>query len=846
MIRIDEQFADIQLLRYELKGFEQLSLRQKKLIYCLAKATLAGRNITTDQFGKYNLDIRTLLEIIYQHYEGNRVSEDFHALESYLKQVWFANGIYHHYNCNKFVPQFSEKYLDEICNQLSTKILSSLNYSSLEELKTTLFPIIFDPEVLPKRVEKSPEKDLVLSSACNYYEGVNQAEVEAFYQQQRDAYLSQPDHQSNEEISYGLNTRLVKREGEIVEEPCAIGGCYSATIENIVRWLQRAANYTENEQQQRCIQLLVDYYTTGDLKTFDEYSIEWVKDTESVIDFINGFIEVYGDPLGLKGSWEGIVHYVDVEATQRTHLIAAWAQWFEDHSPVDAAHKKAEVKGISARVVNAAMLGGDEYPSTAIGINLPNSDWIRAEYGSKSITISNITHAYHEAAKGNGFLEEFVPDEQMRQLIRQYDEVTDHLHTDLHECVGHGSGQLLTGVASDALKAYADTIEEARADLFALYYLADVKLVELGLTPDTEAYKAEYYTYLMNGAFTQFTRLKQGEQIEEAHMRNRALIARWTLEHYPEAAHLSKQEGKTVLQVQDFPALRQAFATLLKEVQRIKSEGDLVAAKQLVEDYGVKVNPDLHQEVLQRYQTLGIKPYKGFLNPHLIPVKNAEGDIIDIRVDYSEGYAEQMLRYSKEYAFKEQHPAQNVEDVQLQAQLTKIKHIYRQHMNGVGAASMHQKGINYKLNYGIPFTEIQAIAQEFQPDKHLAEALYAEDIRESKLLALLLMPTGSFNTHDADRWIQQAKTVEVVEYAAKWLFPLLPNAFEWALNHLRCSGNLYLLAAIDTLCNLLRTNQSLALPASDRETLLLTANNLSLPFHLRRAAHNLYLAADNR
>ena len=838
----NEKFADIQILRYELKGFEGLSLQQKKLIYCLAQATLAGRDITTDQFGAYNLQIRTLLETIYLHYQGNREIADFQALMVYLKQVWFANGIYHHYNCQKFTPAFSEEFFRQLLQHPSV----NSQIAALQYPIDTLVNVIFNPEVLPKRVEKSPKKDLVLNSACNYYEGVCQQEVEDFYQQQRSAWLK--DH-SEGEISYGLNSRVVKYDGRITEEIYRIGGRYSAAIQQIVKWLNRAQNYAETPEQQHIIQLLIEYYTTGDLSTFDQYSIAWVKDTTSQVDFINGFIEVYGDPLGLKGSWEGIVHYIDTAATQRTEIISQWAQWFEDNSPVNPAHKKKHVKGISARVVQAAMLGGDEYPSTAIGINLPNSDWIRAQHGSKSITISNLTHAYNEATRGNGFIDEFVDSEDMRELIKQYGDQTDDLHTDLHECVGHGSGQLLPGVASDALKAYADTIEEARADLFALYYMADEKLVELGLLPNLQAYKAQYYTYLMNGALTQLVRLKPGEQIEEAHMRNRALIAQWTLHHYPEAAKIQKINGKSELIISDFPRLREAFATLLTEIQRIKSEGDYATAQQLVEDYGITVDSELHKELLERYQKLNIKPYKGFINPRLIVEKDNQGNIVDIRADYTETYIEQMLRYSKEYGFLcYPHAAGNdtsSSDITISHQpseLVKAIHEhYRLHMNGVGAASMKQKGSTYAQNYGIPFTEIQAIAAEFQPNKALSEALWGENIRESKLLAILLMPSEEFNVEDIERWLAENPTVEIVEHAAKWLFSKAKGSKEWAQTQIPTTNGATLLAAIHTLTAIIiRTSStdsdsfsSLQVPLND------LAGNHALPVYLRKAALNL-------
>ena len=640
-----ERFADLQLLRYRLNGFEKLSLRQKKLVYYLAKATLFGRDITFDQYGKYNLLIRKLFEVIYTDADIPHDTDEFRAFEEYLKRLWFSNGIYHHYGCEKFKPGFSQKFLiDAILSLDNLRKLPFGEARNLRWLIDTLWPVIFFEEELPKRVNKADGEDLVVTSACNFYDGVTQQEAENFYNR-----LKRENTNSETPLSYGLNSTLVKDEdGDIVEDVWFAKGRYGNAIRHIVYWLEKASQVAENDHQQRIINLLIKYYKTGDLNIFNQYCIEWVGEHDAKIDFINGFIEVYGDPLGLKGSWEGLVEYIDEEATHRTQTISKNAQWFEDHSPVDARFRKPVVKGVSANVICAAMLGGEEYPSTAIGINLPNADWIRAQYGSKSITISNITDAYNKAAHGNGFKEEFVIDQDTLNLIEKYGDVCDDLHTDLHECLGHGSGQLLPGVDPDALKAYGNTIEEARADLFGLYYIADEKLVELGLTPDTEAYKSQYYTYMMNGLMTQLIRITPGHQIEEAHMRNRALIAHWCYEN-GNAIQLVRREGKTYVEITDYAALRTLIAQLLAEVQRIKSEGDYEAARALVERYAVKVDPELHREVLERYKHLNLAPYKGFINPQLLPVYDKEGEICDIQVYYGEDYAHQMLRYSQEY-----------------------------------------------------------------------------------------------------------------------------------------------------------------------------------------------------
>ena len=636
-----ERFADIQLLRYRLNGFEQLSLSQKRFIYCLAKATLYGRDITFNQFGKFNLLVRRTLEVIVENLTIDHDNDEFRALHTYLKRVWFSNGIYHHYGCEKFVPGFSESYFRYILNKVESRKLPLADGQTVEELADILSRVIFDASYLPKRVNKTDGDDLVLTSACNYYEGVTQQEAEDYYNALKDGA-------GDNAPSFGLNSRLVKRDGQLFEEVYSAEGLYANPIKHIIYWLEKAMAFAENDKQRDVISTLVDYYRTGNLNTFDEYSIKWVECLEGRVDFINGFIEVYGDPLGLKASWEGIVEYTDLDATRRTRTISDNAQWFEDHSPVDSRFRKPVVKGVSANVICAAMLGGDEYPSTAIGINLPNADWIRAQHGSKSVTIGNLTEAYNKAAKGNGFLDEFAIDQPTIEMIRNYGDVCDDLHTDLHECLGHGSGQLLPGVSPDALKSYGSTIEEARADLFGLYYIADKKLIELQLLPDAEAYKSQYYSYIMNGLLTQIVRIAPGNKIEEAHMRNRALIAHWCLDN-GNAISLVRREGKTYVQVNDYEELRQQFATLLAEIQRIKSEGDYEAARKMVETYGVNINLSLHTEILGRYKRLNIAPYKGFLNPRMIPVFNVQGDVTDITLDYSESYDEQMLRYSRQY-----------------------------------------------------------------------------------------------------------------------------------------------------------------------------------------------------
>ena len=683
-VNTHERFADIQMLRYELKGFDALSLNQKLYIYCLAKATLMGRDITFDQQGKYNLRIRKTLEAIYRHYKGTIGeaientetvcdsttqietssvcdSEEFKAFEVYLRRIWFASGIHHHYGCEKFKPGFSEEFFYQLMEEISEDELPLKRGESKEDLLAQLVPVIFDPEVMPKRVNQTDGEDLVKTSACNFYENVTQTEVARFYARLKDVSNPTPP-------SYGLNSKLTQRNNEMIELVWKEDGLYSEPIKEIVSWLLKAQKFAENEGQKHVIDLLVKFYRTGNLEDFDRYSIAWVQQHEGMVDFINGFIEVYGDPLGLKGTWEGIVEYKDLEATQRTQTISKNAQWFEDHSPVDPRFRKPEVKGVTANVICAAMLGGEEYPASAIGINLPNANWIRQEHGSKSVTIGNLTDAYNKAAQGNGFRDEFVIDEETVALMNQYADITDDLHTDLHECLGHGSGQLLPGTDPDALKAYGNTIEEARADLFGLYYVADHKLVELGLTPNDEAYKAQYYSYLMNGLLTQTIRIKEGDKIEEAHMRNRALIAWWTLEHAEGAVELVTEEvsyasaeealkdaegnivtTRTYVKVNDYGKLRHLFGELLAEMQRIKSEGDFEAARQLVEKYAVNIDPDLHREILARYKKLNLAPYKGFINPKMTLVYDEEGNPIDVNLDYEENYTDQMLRYSEEY-----------------------------------------------------------------------------------------------------------------------------------------------------------------------------------------------------
>lgn len=645
---IVDQFADLQILRYQVPGFENLSLRQKQLLYHLSEAALMGRDILFDQNGRYNLVIRRTLEAVYQYGTVDKSSTDYQAFEVYLKRVWFANGIHHHYGEDKFIPGFSEAFFDAAVRSVDASLLPLKAGETVDTLLARLKPVIFDPTVMPKRTVQSGDTDWIQASANNYYgEDVTQAEVEAFYGKMK------AEGDSRCPLSYGLNSRLEKENGQLVERVWKVGGLYSEAIERIVAELEKAAAFAENEKQRQIIATLIDYYRTGDLRTFDAYSILWVEDTDSQVDFVNGFIETYGDALGLKASWESTVNFRNEEATRRTQTISENAQWFEDHSPVDKRFKKERVKGVSAKVITVTMLGGDCYPSTPIGINLPNADWIRRDHGSKSVTIENIMEAYDKASQGSGFSGEFVWSDEERNRIKTYGFLTDMLHTDLHECLGHGSGQLLPGTDPDALKAYASTLEEARADLFGLYYLADPKMQELGLVPDGEAFKAEYYKYMMNGLLTQLVRIEEGKDVEEAHMRNRQLIARWVFEQgaADKVVELKKREGKTFVVINDYQQLRALFGKLLAEVQRIKSEGDYEAGRSLVENYGVKIDPVLHHEIRERYVRLHLSPYKGFVNPIMREVKDDSGHVTDITLDYTEGYAEQMLRYSRDYSY---------------------------------------------------------------------------------------------------------------------------------------------------------------------------------------------------
>lgn len=824
----DEKFADIQMLRYRLNGFEQLSLNQKQYVYCLAKATLCGRDITTDQFGRYNLKIRKLLEALYLIYKEQPETlglqglseqelsqelsqEQFDAMTVYLKRVWFSNGIHHHYGCDKFKPQFSESWFRGIIARSADKLASKLGVASGDEVMewcAPLFPVIFDPEIMPKRVEKACGVDQVKGSACNYYEGLTQQEVEAYYAAKNDPSNPCPP-------SYGLNSKLVKTaSGDIEEQVWKQGGMYGEAIDRIVYWLTKAMQFAENEKQQEVIGLLISYYRTGDLRTFDSYSIEWLKEHAGDIDFINGFIEVYGDPLGFKASWEGIVTYKDKEANERTHKICSNAQWFEDHSPVDPRFKKKEVRGVTANVVVAAMLGGDEYPSTAIGINLPNADWIRAQHGSKSITIGNLTEAYSRAAEGNGFLEEFVADESTLTLVRQFDHLCDDLHTDLHECLGHGSGQLLPGVSSDALKSYGSTIEEARADLFGLYYMADAKMVELGLLPSADAYKAHYYTYMLNGLMTQLRRITPGADIEEDHMRNRALIAYWVLDHAQGEVELTESNGKTSVFIHSYERLRTLFAQLLAEIQRIKSEGDYEAARQLVERYGVKVDQALLEEMHRRYEKLDIAPYKGFINPRLSLVTDAQGNVCDVKADYTESYEHQMLRYSNEFGFlssKEEkssskEESSSKEDVlsskaeavssSVDDDVKKIKRSFRLFMNGVASSSMRDKGLEYKINWGIPVTRLRDMAAQYAPSVALAERLWESDVRECKILATMLMPAERFSEPMALSWLSACNNQEMVEMLVFNLVQNMPGVETFVVSLLHSDEHNAPLAAL--------------------------------------------------
>ncbi|MDH6535075.1 dihydrofolate reductase [Parabacteroides sp. 52] len=642
-----DKFADLQILRYQVPGFESLSLQQKQLLYHLSEAALMGRDILFDQNNRYNLAIRRILETIYQNYKGDRENEEFQALETYLKRIWFSNGIHHHYGEEKFIPAFTPVFFRACVEQMDASKLPVREGETVEQLIAELTPVLFDPTVMAKRTIQSGDQDIIVASANNYYgEGVHLKEVEAFYGKMKDPKDQTP-------VSYGLNSRLVKENGQLTEKVWKVGGLYSEAIEAIVAELEKAVAFAENEAQKAVIETLIAYYKTGDLKTFDAYSVLWVKDTTSEVDFVNGFIETYGDPLGMKASWESSVNFINKEATKRTKVISDNAQWFEDHSPVDKRFKKEEVKGVSAKVITVTMIGGDCYPATPIGINLPNADWIRRDHGSKSVTIENITEAYDKASQGGGLGAEFIWSDTEREIIKKYGFLTGNLHTDLHECLGHGSGKLLPGVDPDGLKAYSSTLEEARADLFGLYYMGDDKMVELGLVPDAEAYKAEYYNFMMNGLMTQLVRVELGKNVEEAHMRNRQLIARWVFEkgEADKVVEMKKKDDKTYVVINDYIKLRHLFGELLTEVQRIKSEGDFEAGKKLVEDYAVKVDPVLHAEVLERYAGLNLAPYRGFVNPVMKQVKNEKGEVTDVVLDYTEGFDDQMLRYSSDYSY---------------------------------------------------------------------------------------------------------------------------------------------------------------------------------------------------
>ncbi|MDP4227362.1 MAG: dihydrofolate reductase [Bacteroidota bacterium] len=640
-----EKFADLKILRYQVPGFENLSLRQKKLIYCLNQAALSGRDIIFDQNGKYNLMVRRTLDNIVETYKGNRNCPDFEQFMVYAKRVWFSNGIYHHYSCDKIIPKISRQYFQALVKQSNVQKFPLKKGETMDKFLSRISPVIFDPTIAPKRVSLDPSKDLVQNSACNFYEGVTEKEADHFYKS-----MVKPNDPTP--VSYGLNSKLVKENGHLIEKTWKINGMYGSAISEIVKWLTKALPYAENQEQKATLEKLIEYYKTGNLKTWDDYNILWVKDLKSEVDFTNGFIETYGDPIGLKATWEAIVNFKNLEATHRTEIISSNAQWFEDHSPIDPRFKKKEVKGVSAKVITIAQLGGECYPSTPIGINLPNADWIRKDYGSKSVTLENITYAYNQASLKDGFLEEYAADPTEIKMIKDYGYITDNLHTDLHECLGHGSGQLLPGVKTDALKNYQSTLEEARADLFALYYMADQKMVDLGLLPDAEAYKAQYMSYIRNGLMTQLVRIKPGKNIEEAHMRNRQLIAKWCYEKGKDGNVIEffTNDGKTYVRINDFDKLRTLFGELLKEVQRIKSEGDYEAGKNLVENYGVQVDEKLHQEVSARYEKLNLAPYGGFINPVFTPLMK-NGEITDVKVSYPDNYVQQMLDYSKHYSF---------------------------------------------------------------------------------------------------------------------------------------------------------------------------------------------------
>ncbi len=811
----DERFADIQMLRYRLDGFNDLTLNQKQLIYCLSQATLWGRDITFDQFGKHNLRIRRTLEAILLNPATDKADENFSKMETYLKRVWFSSGIHHHYGSTKFVAEFSETWFKENVMMLADRQLPLKEGETKEQLCNELANVIFNPSVDKKRVNRNDGDDLVRTSACNYYDGVSQKEAEEYYAAMKKLYENATP--ANDDVrpakdcpmSYGLNSQLYRDDkGDIREATWRIGGMYGEEIKQIVYWLERASEFAESIEQKDVICKLIEYYRNGNLYDFDDYSIAWLKATDGIVDFINGFIEVYGDPLGLKGSWEGLVEYKDLEASKRTKLISDNAQWFEDHSPIDPRFKKKEVKGVSASVIRAAMLGGDEYPATAIGINLPNADWIRAQYGSKSITISNITDAYNRAAKGSGFREEYVIDDATRQMLDRYDGICDDLHTDLHECLGHGSGQLLPGVDADALKSYASTIEEARADLFGLYYMADEKMVELGLLPDNEAYKAQYYSYIMNGLLTQMVRIERGHCIEEDHMRNRALIARWCL-WQDNTIELVERDGKTYVQINDYAALRQLFAQLLAEIQRIKSEGDLEAARMIVEQFGVCVDPRLHAEVLERYEKLNIAPYKGFLNPQLTLVHNEKGEVVDVAADYSESYTAQMLRYGRDYSCG-RISSWKCDDIHEQAkeQAKEIKRSFRLMMNGVASQSMREKGSDYHVNWGASLPMLRDKAKEIGKDYLIARELWKDNVRECKILATMVMPAEYMSRAMAEEMIKETTVLEIAEMLAFNLFRHLSFAPEMALGWIESSEELRQICGYHILSRAVTANDS--------------------------------------
>ena len=823
---LQERFADLQLLRYEVPGFTSLPLRQKLLIYYLAEAALLGRDILWDQNCSCGLQLRQTLEAIYVNYDGPKDCVEWQAFAIYMKRVWFSNGIHHHYSCQKFVPDFSREFFLHEAKRLDASVFSLRPGETADQMLEKMADIIFCPDVMPRRVNTTDGEDLLLTSSCNYYnESITQAEAEAFY-----ADLKQKADPCRPPM-LGMNSRLERAaDGTLFENVWRSGGLYGEAIDRICNALMHARTYAENERQKAVMDKLVSFYRSGDLQTFDEYNILWVQETESEVDFTNGFIEVYGDPLGLKASWEGYVNIIDHEATRRAKALSDNAQWFEDHSPVDPRFRKKECRGVSARVISAAMLGGDLYPASAIGINLPNSNWIRAEHGSKSVTIANLTCAYNKAAKGSGMRQEFVIDEATCQLLDKYGDVCDDLHTDLHECLGHGSGQLLPGVDADALRAYGSTIEEARADLFGLYYIADPKLVELGLLPDGEAYKSQYYSYLLNGLLTQMVRIEDGNNIEEAHMRNRALISWWTLANYPEAVGIMEKDGKHYVAVYDYAMLRQAFGTLLAEVQRIKSEGDYEAARQLVEQYGVKLDVQLHREIRERYRRLDIAPYKGFINPRYTLVRDATGCITDVNISYDEAYDEQMLRYGRQYRTLCTEPSPFVRQTERE-----IKKELRASMNGILSARMREAGMSFQLIFGTELPRLRSIADEFPCDVALAEHLWQQSIRETRLLAMMLMPPEDFTMKRANRWAETMMTAEEAQVLSKILLPHVREAKAISLSWLVEGHQLPATSACLCLRHLLSRGEMLS--AEERQTIRECLDNLlaSAGLHLRKA-----------